>query len=99
MPCCSQGWVCIEHPDQPWPHGECHVATACLNPECSYGAETLRRYTAHSDDHRINRLSTPICERCQTAAHVRCGTRHPMWLYFRCWTCGEVWSVQKPRDT
>ena len=43
MHCCSFGWVCLAHPDEPWPHGDCQIATACRNPTCTYGAQTLAR--------------------------------------------------------
>ena len=34
---CEQGWICEEHPDQPYPHDSCSgPGTQCDNPECPW---------------------------------------------------------------
>lgn len=36
---CDEGWVCEEHPDQPFPHDDCSgpgVACTVVNPACPY---------------------------------------------------------------
>ena len=35
-PChCAEGWICEEHPEQPWPHDDCAgPGTQCDNPDC-----------------------------------------------------------------
>jgi len=34
---CADGWICEEHPDQPWPHGNCTGPEApCAAPDCPW---------------------------------------------------------------
>jgi hypothetical protein len=39
MPCyCDEGWICEQHPDNPWPHDACGgPGMRCQNPECVVG--------------------------------------------------------------
>jgi hypothetical protein len=35
---CADGWVCEEHPHEPWQHDGCGgAAMLCQNPECVLG--------------------------------------------------------------
>jgi len=43
-----------------------------------------------------NRLPTPVCSDCQTAANVRAVTRVDYAVYFRCVRCGTTWGERKP---
>jgi hypothetical protein len=39
---CNNGWVCEEHPDQPWEHDGCGAAgELCKNPECDKDADSI----------------------------------------------------------
>ena len=34
---CASGWICEQHPDQPWPHADCDgPGMQCRNPECPW---------------------------------------------------------------
>lgn len=34
--CKGELWVCSEHPEQPWPHGECAEGVPCAcNPQAA----------------------------------------------------------------
>jgi hypothetical protein len=38
---CAEGWICEEHPDQPWPHDDCAgPGTRCENTDCSWWKST-----------------------------------------------------------
>jgi len=37
-----KGWVCEDHPDQPWGHDGCGAAgELCTNPECDKDADSI----------------------------------------------------------
>jgi hypothetical protein len=38
MPChCASGWICEQHPDHGWPHGDCAgLGEQCHNPACPW---------------------------------------------------------------
>jgi hypothetical protein len=41
---CKDGWICEEHPDNPWPHDDCAgPGMQCPNPECRGGKVTRHR--------------------------------------------------------
>lgn len=34
---CADGWISEQHPDQPWPHGNCAgPGVPCENPMCEF---------------------------------------------------------------
>jgi hypothetical protein len=41
---CTDGWVCEEHPDKPWPHEDCAgPGMESPNPEFARGGQVIRR--------------------------------------------------------
>jgi hypothetical protein len=39
---CYKGWVCEDHPGQPWSHDDCVAAgELCTNPQCDKDADSI----------------------------------------------------------
>src|SRR4030095_1734449 len=40
--CCLKGWVCEDHPNQPWNHRGCKAAgELCKNPQCNKDPDSI----------------------------------------------------------
>lgn len=60
---CERGWICEEHPELPWPHGDCPgPGMPCAMPDCPWwqGVDPIARdqrewdtiYASTREDHR-----------------------------------------------
>jgi hypothetical protein len=78
---CLDGWICEEHPDQPWPHDSCAGSgVPCENPACDFSIIATG-------------LVCPSCRRSQgemkTQTHRVIG--------FLCRECGYRWHAETGR--
>jgi len=75
---CAEGRICEQHPDQPWPHGECAgPGVPCPNPECGFSI------------HQTG-LVCPQCRRPDGDIEVQ-STRI---IRFKCAACGYLWWAE-----
>ena len=82
---CDNGWICEEHPDQPWPHQNCAgPGMPCDVPTCPY----------RIDLRPVKTRTGLVCARCrQTVATIQddgAGT-----VIFRCPRCEYRWSTDR----
>ena len=78
---CADGWICEEHPDQPWPHDDCSgPGVPCENPACEFSIVKAG-------------LVCPSCRRAQgeivTQTHRVIG--------FVCRECSYKWYAETSR--
>jgi hypothetical protein len=78
---CDNGWICKEHPDQPWPHDDCAgPGIPCDVPTCPY----------RIDVRPVHTQTGLVCPNCrQPVAQVE---RTTSGLLFECPRCGNRWS-------
>ena len=85
---CAGGWICGQHPYQPWPHDDCAgPEIPCENPNCPHRWRTASRDTARPTDLR--------CHACRQALVVIESDRPPV-LVMRCRGCGHRWHAEEP---
>lgn len=86
---CADGWICEQHPYQPWPHDDCAgPRMPCENPNCPHRWRTVPRETA-----RRTALRCPSCR--QALVVIESDT--PPVLVMRCRGCGHRWQAAEPR--
>ena len=87
------------------------TVTTLFCPRCRHGwgeppavvaaaARTERRIAVRpesSDRRSTERLAAPICEYCETNAHVQPARRTPQEVFFVCTICDAMWAL--PRST
>ena len=84
---CAEGWICEQHPDQPWPHDDCvGPGMPCREPDCPYRINTkpVPTFTRLLCPHRRKPVAT-IME-----------NQVPSVLVFLCPACGNRWSAKEP---
>ena len=80
---CDNGWICEEHPNQPWPHDDCSgPGVPCDVPRCPYLID-LRPVQTYSG------LVCPSCR--QPVATVESASSGSL---FECPECGNRWSAE-----
>src|SRR4029434_722665 len=56
---CLKGWVCEDHPNQPWGHDGCEAAgELCKNPRCDKDPDSifLSVHCLEEEDHQSEKL-------------------------------------------
>jgi uncharacterized Zn finger protein len=57
--------------------------------------QTLDDADCTETEHRVDRFTIPLCERCGSIRTEVSG-RTPHAVYLRCSHCGDIWSAPKP---